>query len=259
MLFTEWPLQARAVQAAKAGFEGVEVQFPYELPIDVWQSALQAAGTDLVLHNLPAGDWSAGDRGLACQPGRRDAFRKSVDEALAYATALGVRQLNCLAGIRPADVSVDQARDTLLDNLQYAARALRLHGITLLLEPINTFDVPGFFVNRPSQALALLEDLNADNVLLQYDVYHAQRMEGELAGQLQRNLARIGHIQIADNPGRHEPGTGEIAFRFLFQLLDTLGYNGWVGAEYHPATVTLAGLGWLSDRRSHQLTELRSV
>jgi len=198
-----------------------------------------------VLHNLPAGDWAAGDRGLAGLPHRTDEFRAGVARAIATAHALGVRQLNCLAGIAPPGVDADTVHRTLVDNLRFAARALAAEGLRLLVEPINTFDIPGFIVSRTAQCIALLDEVGEPNVFVQYDVYHAQRMEGELAGTLARHLPRIAHVQVADNPGRHEPGTGEIRFEFLFAELERLGYDGWIGCEYRPAGRTEAGLDWL--------------
>lgn len=245
MLFTEAPLLDRFERAAHAGFTAVELQFPYDTPAEQLQQALFRNKQQLVLFNLPAGNWAAGERGIACHPDRVDEFRQSLDTALAYAAALGVPQLNCLAGIRPAQVPVDTARHVLVNNLRHAALRLKAHGLKLLIEPINTHDLPGFFLHGTRQALELIAEVGADNLFLQYDVYHMQRMEGELADTLAANIEKIAHIQIADNPGRHEPGTGEINFDFLFAHLDRIGYTGWVGCEYKPATTTEAGLGWM--------------
>jgi hydroxypyruvate isomerase len=244
MLFTEGPFAQRFERAARAGFAWVECQFPYELPAAEIRTLLDAHGLTMVLHNLPAGDWAAGDRGIACNPARVDEFRAGVTRAIEYATTLGVKKINCLAGKLPATVSDQQARQTLIDNLRYAAMALAAHGIQLLTEPINRFDIPGFYLDSTAKALSVLDEVGSPDVLLQYDIYHAQRMEGELAKTIEKNLARIGHIQIADNPGRHEPGTGEIHFPFLFARLEQLGYSGFIGAEYIPAGTTEAGLGW---------------
>lgn len=243
-LFTELPMLERFGAAAEAGFAAVEMQFPYAWPAADLRARLDEHRLGLVLHNLPAGDWAAGERGIACHPDRVEEFRAGVVQAIEYARQLGARQLNCLAGKLPLGVGAGQAHDTLVANLRYAADALRGAGLTLLVEPVNTFDVPGFLVSRSAQALALIDEVGAANLLLQYDVYHAQRMEGELAGSLERHLARIGHIQISDNPGRHEPGTGEIHFAHLFALLDRMGYQGWVGCEYTPRGGTAAGLAW---------------
>jgi hydroxypyruvate isomerase len=244
MLFTEHPLLARFERAAAAGFTAVELQFPYDHAADEIKAQLDAHGLQLVLHNLPPGDWAAGERGIACHPDRVAEFRDSVAHGVAYARALGVGQLNCLAGKVPAGVADEVLRRTLVDNLRHAAGELKKAHIKLLIEPINSFDMPGFYVNRTAQALAILDEVGADNAYLQYDLYHAQRMEGELAATVEKHLARIAHIQIADNPGRNEPGTGEINYAFLFRHLDRIGYDGWIGCEYKPASTTEAGLGW---------------
>ncbi|MDM7457250.1 MAG: hydroxypyruvate isomerase [Tepidimonas sp.] len=245
LLFAERPLLERPAAAARAGFAGVEVQFPYEAAVDDWRAALRDAAVPLVLHNLPAGDWAGGERGIACHPDRVAEFREGVARALDYARALAVPRLNTIAGVAPPGVPAVQARQVLIDNLRWAARALRPHGIQLLLEPINTHEVPGFFIHRTAQALDVLDAVGEPNVALQYDLYHAQRMEGELIGTLRRHLARMGHVQIADNPGRHEPGSGEIAWAAVLGELDRLGYGGWVGCEYRPRAATEDGLGWL--------------
>ena len=244
MLFTELPFLDRFEAAAQAGFDAVEFLFPYAWEPELIQQRLHAHGLQLVLHNLPAGNFDAGERGIACHPDRVDEFRAGVAQALRYAQVLGVPQLNCLAGIAPAGVTDGVLRQTLVDNLAYAAAALGGAGLKLLIEPINTFDIPGFYVNRTAQAAAILAEVGADNGYIQYDIYHAQRMEGELAGTLQKYLPHIAHIQLADNPGRHEPGSGEINYPFLFKHLDQIGYTGWIGCEYKPTTTTQAGLGW---------------
>ena len=250
MLFTELPFLHRFDAAARAGFKAVEFLFPYDHEPAEVAARITGNGLQLVLHNLPAGDWAAGERGIACHPGREAEFEAGVRRALDYARVLGTPRINCLAGIRPAGVSDEQAQATLVANLRLAARELNAAGLTLLMEPINTFDIPGFFVSHTAQALAIMDEVGADNLRLQYDIYHAQRMEGELAATLRAQLPRIGHIQLADNPGRHEPGTGEINYRYLFGLLDELGYSGHVGCEYKPRQAgpggTEAGLGWIA-------------
>ncbi|MDQ5915889.1 MAG: hydroxypyruvate isomerase, partial [Pseudomonadota bacterium] len=249
MLFTEVDYNDRFAAAARAGFRAVECQFPSAEPAERIAEQLRKNGLQMVLHNLPAGDWAAGERGIACHPDRIDEFRRGVTQAIAYATTLGCPQLNCLAGIAPAGVADAVLYDTLIANLRYAASELKAAKLRLLVEPINTFDIPGFYVSRTDQALALIDAVNAlgaDNLYLQYDVYHAQRMEGDLGNTLARCLPQIAHIQVADNPGRHEPGTGEINYAWLFRHLDAIGYQGWVGCEYKPATMTEAGLGWLA-------------
>ena len=254
MLFTEQPFLERFGAAARAGFRAVEFLFPYEHEPQEIRRQLDEHRLLLVLHNLPAGNWAAGERGIACHPDRVADFRDGVGLALRYAQRLGVSQLNCLAGKRPKGVSEQQAHDTLVANLRYAAPRLRDADLKLLLEPINPYDIPGFFVTRTQQALDLLDEAGGDNLYLQYDLYHAQRTEGELAATLARHLPRITHVQLADNPGRHEPGTGEIHWPFLFEHLDRIGYGGWIGCEYKPATTTEAGLDWLRrvGTRAHQ-------
>lgn len=246
MLFTEVDFLDRFEAASRAGFTGVEYLFPYAYEPRALAERLQAHGLVQVLHNLPAGDWAAGERGIACLPDRTGEFRDGVGRAVEYAKALGCTQLNCLAGIAPPAADPRRVHATLVDNLRYAARVLRAEGIRLLVEPINTRDIPGFFLCRTRQALDLIDEVASDNVYLQYDVYHMQVMEGDLVPTLEHNLARIAHVQIADNPGRHEPGTGEIHYPFIFERLDALGYGGWIGCEYKPLAGTVPGLGWFA-------------
>ncbi|MDP3761966.1 MAG: hydroxypyruvate isomerase [Ramlibacter sp.] len=245
MLFTELPFMERFAAARAAGFDSVEYLFPYPYPKEQLAHALQANGLKQVLHNLPAGDWEAGERGIACHPDRVAEFREGVARAIEYATALGCPQVNCLAGKLPAGVTREQAHATFVGNLSFAAAALKECGIRLLVEPINHFDIPGFFLTRTGEALAILDEVGSDNLFIQYDIYHAQRMEGELAATLQKHLARIGHIQLADNPGRNEPGTGEINYPWLFRHIDAIGYRGTIGCEYKPKTTTAEGLSWM--------------
>jgi hydroxypyruvate isomerase len=249
MLFTEVPLLDRFERAARAGFQSVELQFPYEAPAAAIRARLVSNRLTMVLHNLPAGDWAKGDRGIACNPHRVDEFRAGVAKAIDYATTLGVPRLNALAGIPPAGADDALVRRTLVENLRFAAKALKEAGLALLTEPINNYDVPGFWLNSTPKAVSVLDEVGADNAFVQYDVYHAQRYEGELANTISKYLARIGHIQIADNPGRNEPGSGEINYPVLFAHLRRIGYTGYVGAEYKPAGATEAGLGWLEAAR----------
>ena len=244
MLFTEVPFLDRFERAAKAGFKAVEFLFPYPFAAADIRSRIDANGLQIVLHNLPAGDWDGGERGIACHPDRTAEFREGVATAIGYARTLGVSQLNCLAGKAPAGVPDAVLRQTLVDNLRYAAAELKKAGLKLLVEPINTFDIPGFYLHGSAQTLSVLDQVGFDNAHLQYDIYHMQRMEGELAATMQAHLPRIAHIQLADNPGRNEPGTGEINYAFLFAFLDRIGYTGWIGCEYKPAAATQAGLGW---------------
>ncbi|MDO9361049.1 MAG: hydroxypyruvate isomerase [Polaromonas sp.] len=245
MLFTELPFMDRFAAARAAGFAAVEYLFPYDYSKEELKAALKMHGLKQVLHNLPAGDWAAGERGIACHAGRTAEFREGVNRAIDYATALGCPQVNCLAGKLPEGASVAQAHATLVANLRFASSALAAAGIRLLIEPINTFDIPGFFLSRTDQALAILDEVASSNLFVQYDIYHAQRMEGELGSTLTKHLPRIGHIQLADNPGRNEPGTGEINYPWLFQHIDEAGYGGWIGCEYKPKTSTVSGLGWM--------------
>ncbi len=245
MLFTELPFMERFGAAAAAGFKGVEYLFPYAFAKEDLAAELARHGLVQVLHNLPAGNWEAGERGIACDPARVAEFREGVARAIDYATALGCSQVNCLAGIAPAGVSAEVLRETFVANLRFAAAQLKEAGIRLLIEPINTFDIPGFYLNRTAQASEILDEVGSDNLFIQYDIYHAQRMEGELAATVARHLPRIAHIQLADNPGRHEPGSGEVHYPWLLRHIDGLGYTGWIGCEYKPATTTTEGLGWL--------------
>jgi hydroxypyruvate isomerase len=254
MLFNEVGFTDRFGLAAESGFLGVEYLFPYSHPKELLAELLARHGLTQVLHNLPAGDWAKGDRGIAVLPDRVGEFQDGVGRAIEYALALGCRQLNCLAGISPAGVDQDRLHETLVNNVRFAARELGAHGIRLLIEAINTLDIPGFHLSRTQQVLDLIDACGCDNVFVQYDIYHMQRMEGELAGTIRNHLHRIAHLQLADNPGRHEPGTGEINYPFLFDFIDRIGYAGWIGCEYKPETLTTSGLGWLRPYLAHQAT-----
>jgi hydroxypyruvate isomerase len=244
MLFTELPFLERFKAAADAGFQAVEFLFPYAFDAHEIAAHLESNHLQLVLHNLPAGHWESGERGIACHPDRTDEFESGVSNAIKYAKILGVHQLNCLAGIVPAEVSKEAAHDTFVRNLKFAAGQLKAAQMRLLIEPINIFDIPGFYLSHTRQALKLIEETGADNIFVQYDIYHMQRMEGELINTIRANLTMIKHLQLADNPGRFEPGTGEINFRNLFLELDAMGYAGWIGCEYKPKNGTLVGLHW---------------
>jgi hydroxypyruvate isomerase len=245
MLFTEVGLLERFSRAAKSGFRGVEIQFPYAHTIGAIGEQLERNGLALVLHNLPAGDWANGERGIACLPDRVGEFQDSVGRAIAYASGLRCRQLNCLAGLAPEGAPRDRLRTTLVDNLRFAAKKTKEAGITLLVEPLNTRDTPGFFLHDSSQAVEIIDEVGRDNVSLQFDAYHAHVMEGDVVASLQRNLSHIAHVQIADDPGRHEPGTGCIDFASLFRVLDSARYAGWIGCEYVPSNTTEESLEWL--------------
>ena len=249
MLFNEVPFLDRFAAAADAGFDAVEFLFPYPYAATELAERLEKNNLKLVLHNLPAGNWEAGERGIACLPSRKGEFQEGVGRAIDYAKTLNVPQLNCLIGIPTADVDRDTALATIVDNLRFAADALKRERIKLLVEPCNSYDIPGFALNRSAEALAVIDATGSDNVYLQYDIYHMQRMEGELAATIKKHFARIAHVQLADNPGRNEPGTGEIHYPFLFELLDSLGYDGYIGCEYKPRASTAEGLGWLRTAR----------
>ncbi|MBS99578.1 MAG: hydroxypyruvate isomerase [Oceanospirillaceae bacterium] len=245
LLFTEVPFLERFQQAARAGFTRVETQFPYHWPIQAQAEQLKALGLTQVLINLPAGNWENGERGIACHPSRIDEFRNGVQSALEYARALSCSKVNCLAGIPEQGVSREDSEAVLVDNLRYAAETLATQGIELLLEPINTFDIPGFLVHDAEQAIALIKQAGSHNLALQYDVYHMDRMGRDVLADIATLTPLISHIQIADTPARHEPGSGNIPFPALFALLDNSGYQGVVSAEYNPATTTEAGLSWI--------------
>jgi hydroxypyruvate isomerase len=244
LLYPQLPFLERFAAAARAGFRGVEYQFPYAWPKEQVAERARAAGVEVVLHNSPAGDAAKGDRGLACLPGRVGEFREGVERAIDYARAAGCPRLNCLAGIAPAEAAPELLFETLVENVRFAAGRLKAAGLTLTLEPINTRTVPGFYLTNTRQALAVLDAAGADNAFLQYDLFHMQIMEGDLAKTLERLLPRIGHLQLADVPDRHEPGTGEINFAYLLAHLDRIGYRGWIGCEYNPLGDTDEGLAW---------------
>ncbi len=245
MLFNEVDFMSRFERASRAGFKGVEYLFPYEWDKEQLAESLQKYGLEQVLHNLPAGNWQAGERGIACLPDRVGEFQEGVGLAIEYAKALKCSRLNCLVGIAPAEVPAEKVRQTLVDNLRFAATALEKENIRLLVEPLNDRDIPGFYLVHTHDALHLLEEVNHPNIYIQYDIYHMQVMEGNLTRTIQDNLAHIAHIQLADNPGRHEPGTGEINYPNLLHFIDEAGYDGWIGCEYNPAGVTEDGLEWV--------------
>ena len=245
LMFNEVPFLDRFRAAREAGFRGVEFLFPYAYSKQQLVDALSANGLTQVLHNMPGGDWDKGERGIAALPDRVSEFQASVEATIEYASALGCKQVNCLAGIPTAGVSREAAERTYIENLRFAAPRLQAAGIKLLIEAINTRDIPGFFLNTTRQAVAIIDAVASDNVYVQYDIYHMQIMEGDLAPTIEANIARIPHMQLADAPGRHEPGTGEINYSFLFGFIDGIGYPGWIGCEYRPKTTTLDGLGWI--------------
>jgi hydroxypyruvate isomerase len=245
MMFAEVPFLDRFAAAAKAGFKAVEFQFPYAFAASDIRQRLDDHGLTAILHNFPAGDWAAGERGLPSLPSRINDFREGVAKALDYATKLGVERLNCLSGIPPAHEDAARVWSTLTDNLRYAADEAAKANIQVTVEACNRYDIPGFLLNTSASAIKAIDDAGATNLWLQYDIYHMQRSEGELAATIERLLPRIAHIQIADNPGRHQPGTGEINYPYLFDMLDRIGYNGWVAGEYNPQGPTESGLEWM--------------
>jgi hydroxypyruvate isomerase len=244
MMFNEYEFIDRFSAAARAGFKGVEFLFPYAFEKRQLADALAKNKLQMVLFNMPPGDFEGGDRGLACDPARAGEFQEGVGKALDYALALGCKQLHLMAGLKPRGVSEEKMRETYLASLRFAATELAKHGITLLIEAINTRDIPGFYLNTSRQAFDIMHYAGVPNLKFQYDIYHMQIMEGDLAPTIERNLDKIGHMQLADTPGRHEPGTGEINYPFLLQHIDKVGYQGWIGCEYRPAGKTEAGMGW---------------
>ena len=245
MMFNEVPFKQRFAEAAKAGFSAVEFLFPYDYPVEEVTIWLKESRLDGVLFNMPPGDWSAGERGIAALPGREEEFCAGVATALEYAEALGTPRLHAMAGLLPMDADRTMHREAFVTNLRYAARELAKYGRTLLIEPINARDIPGYFLNTQAEARKSCEEVGEQNIKIQMDFYHVQIVEGDLAMKLRRYFTGVGHIQIASVPERHEPDDGEVNYRYLFALLDQLGYEGWVGCEYRPKGRTEDGLGWL--------------
>lgn len=246
LMFTERPLLERFAAAAAAGFDAVEILFPYDHPAERLAAELRRHGLTLALFNLPPGDWAAGERGIACLPGREAEFREGVARAVAYAGVLGNRRLHCMAGVVPPDLERDAALDTYVANLRHAAAACREAGLTLLVEPINGRDMPGYLMNRTELARAVIERVGAPNLRLQLDLYHCQISEGDLATRIRANADLTAHVQIAGAPDRHEPDQGEIRYPYLFDVLAATGYDGFIGCEYRPKGRTEDGLGWLA-------------
>jgi hydroxypyruvate isomerase len=244
-MYNEVEFLGRFGAARRSGFEAIEFHYPYEFERPVICEALESNGLEAVLINIPVGDKVKGDNGLACLPGREADFRAAVALAIDYATALDVPRANCLAGLVPAEADKREYHATFVNNLRFAAKEFKRAGLELTIEPLNSRDVPCFFLNHSRQAVEIIREVGADNVKLQYDLYHMQIMEGALAQTMEELLPFIGHIQFADTPGRHEPGTGELNFDFLFRHIDRIGYSGWTSAEYRPLTTTAASLSWL--------------
>lgn len=245
-LWAETPFLDRFELAARAGFGGVEYHFPYVFAAADIKARLDAFNLAPVLHNLAAGDAANGDFGLACLPGREAEFRASVAQAIDYALRLGTPRCNCLAGKIPLGADPRECENTLLSNLRYAGSEFAKAGLVLTVEPLNSIDTPGFLLDTSAKAVAVLDQVAMENVLLQYDLYHMRMMGDDLAQVLKRLLPRIAHIQFADAPGRHEPGTGTIPLESLFAHIDSIGYSGWVSAEYRPTGATEASLDWFN-------------
>lgn len=245
MLFTEEPFPARFAAAAGAGFRAVEYLFPYEWPAEQIRDRLAQQGLTQVVFNLPAGDWAAGERGIAALPGRTEEFRSGLTVAVRYARVLGCHKLHMMSGTLPPRAERKRHLATFLENMKFAADALAEAGIELLIEPINSrVDIPGYLIDRPDLAVELIEQASRSNIKLQFDVYHMQIMQGDLARSIERLLPYIGHIQIAGNPGRHEPNVGEVNYEWLLGRIEQLGYEGWIGCEYKPRSRTVDGLAW---------------
>lgn len=245
MLYPQHDFLDRFAAAAADGFAAVEYLFPYDYSAQELKQRLSDNGLVQALFNAPPGDWAAGERGIASLPGREVEFRAGVAKALEYAQVLGNDRIHVMAGLLPDETLRDKHQAVYLENLAYAAEQARGTGVTVLIEPINTRDMPGFFLNRQDQAQAIVRQVGADNLKVQFDCYHCQIVEGDLSVKLRRDFAGIGHIQIAGVPDRHEPDLGELNYAHLFELIDELGYTGWIGCEYRPKGDTSEGLQWL--------------
>lgn len=256
MLYTEVPFIERFGMARGSGFDAVEFQLPYAHEANEVKNAVAEANLSVALFNLPAGDWANGERGIAVLPDRREEFRDGVAQAIEYAQALGCTKLNCLSGKLPDGVTAAEAWQVFLENVRYAAPALDKYGITLLVEPCNSFDIPGFFLDDINAAMKLIQEAECSNLGLQFDFYHVQRMQGELLNTFHRCSPVISHIQIADNPGRHEPNTGEIHYEHVLRAVEQSGYNGYVGLEYIPSTTTTSSFGWIEQMGFQALKEV---
>jgi hydroxypyruvate isomerase len=246
MMYADVDFLDRFERAAGSGFKAVEFMFPYDYKKEVIVEKLQKYNLLVVLHNFYAGNWAGGERGLACLPDRVEDFKKSVPQAIEYAKALKCPRLNCMAGLTPKSIAADKIKQTYVENLRFAADALQKEGLRLLIEPINHIDMPGFHLNYTQQALDIIKEVNHPNIYLQYDIYHAQMLEGNLTKAIRDNIKNIDHLQLADVPGRHEPGTGEINFTNLFRFIDEADFNGWIGCEYRPTGKTEDGLSWIT-------------
>ena len=246
MMFNEVPFLDRFALAAKAGFKGVEFLFPYEHPAAEIAARLKDNGLQQVLFNAPAGEFAKGERGMAAIPGKQAAFRDSIKMALEYATSLACPRLHIMAGLKPEGVAHDTLTAVYGANLAYAAEEFAKVGVKPIIEPINHRDIPGFFLNTTDQAAAIIAAVGPEKLGMQFDLYHCQITEGDVVKRVEKHLPLIAHMQVADTPGRHEPGTGEVNWPFVFKTIDALGFRGWIGCEYRPAGETLAGLSWFA-------------
>jgi len=246
MMFNEVDFMSRFKEASNLKFKAVEYLFPYDFPKDNILNELKENNLNQILFDLPAGDWEAGDRGIATDPSRVNEFKDGVELAIEFANIINPKNLTCLVGKKPSSVSDVQAKDTLVENLLFAAKELDSSDFKLLVEPINTVDIPGYWLCKTNQALDIINEVNHPNLNLQYDIYHMQIMEGNVINTIKNNLKIIGHMQLADNPGRHEPGTGELNYPVIFEEINSMGYEGWIGCEYVPLENTVTGLNWAS-------------
>lgn len=252
MLYPQHDFLDRFSAAAADGFQGVEYLFPYEFSAAEIRSRLDDFALTQALFNAPPGDWDKGERGIASLPGRESEFRNGFQQALEYAAVLGNDRIHVMAGLLPSEDLRERHHAVYLENLAYAAQEAAKAGITVLIEPINTRDMPGFFLNRQDQGQAVCKEVGADNLKVQFDFYHCQIVEGDVISKLRRDFAGVGHIQIAGVPDRHEPNLGEVNYPWLFEEIDRLGYSGWIGCEYRPKGDTSEGLQWLRDwKASH--------
>lgn len=252
-LFQDLPFYERLDAAAANGFRGVEYMFPYDYDVAELKRRLAANRLTQVLFNLPAGDFAKGERGIASNPTRVTEFRSGVDAAVKIAAELECTRVNALVGIAVPGLAAATARTTLVDNLRYAASALAAGGVTLVVEPLNRIETPGFLIGTTAEGLALIDEVGAPNVKLQYDIYHAQRVEGNIIATIRAHVARFGHVQIADSPSRNEPGTGELAYERILPVLDETGYDGWVGLEYRQSRPAPQSFSWIATIPTHEV------
>ncbi len=248
-LFSDRPELERVAAAAAAGFEAVEMHWPYQVPAAEMRAALAQSGVAMLGLNTPVGNAAAGDFGLGALAGRESEFQQAVDQAVSYGAAIGATAVHCMAGVVPPE-GFAAAERTFVENLRAAADKAAGASMTVLIEPINHRDIPGFFLNTTDEAAAVIEAIGPERIGMQFDLYHCQITEGDVVMTAERHLPLIAHMQVADTPGRHEPGTGEVNWPFVFDRIDAMGFRGWIGCEYRPAGVTEDGLGWFAPYRS---------